>query len=329
MPADELPTISVVVPTFMRLGMLPQVLQPLLDDMVTPEVIVVVDGGNDGSYEYLEERALREPRLRPFLIANAGQAGAQQYGAERASGEVILFLDDDVIPEPGLVGGHARRHQEAADLVVLGYMPVVLAAAAGQPEWIGRRYAERYESKTRSWEREPERILATLWGGNVSVRACHVRDIPLLNRHSAIGYHVDLEFGIRAWEAGLRGVFDRGLISHHHYARTVSQFLRDRAVSAADRKILHQLHPDVLGELTGDYFSRDASMGARLILQIVRGRSRWPEHLLACAVHAMGRMHMFRSQELAADLIDRMMGQRITCAPDNLADEAAVRRWAD
>ena len=324
-PSAEVPTISVVIPTYRRRALLPHLLESLLGDVAATEIVVVVDGCDDGSYEYLERLAAGEAKLRPFFIPNAGQAGAQRYGAKRARGEVLLFLDDDVVAEPDLVIGHARRHRGGHDLVVLGYMPVAAAPVAGAPGWIVRRYADRYESMTRRWERDPDLILQTMWGGNVSVRACHVRGIPLLNCDAGLSYHVDLEFGIRAWKAGLRGVFDRSLLSQHHYSRTAAQFLRDRAVSAADRRILHQLHADLLGELSHDYFSHDGSAADRAILRIMRGRSGHAERLLARTVHALDRARMYRTQERAADLLDRMQGQRIACGPYAPAGGPALR----
>ena len=39
-----------------------------------------------------------------------GLARARNLGAERASGEILVFLDCDMIPEPQLVEAHARWH---------------------------------------------------------------------------------------------------------------------------------------------------------------------------------------------------------------------------
>ncbi|MDQ4142512.1 MAG: glycosyltransferase, partial [Actinomycetota bacterium] len=105
---ERLPTVSVVVPTYNRRENLPRVLEPLLADPATTELVVVVDGSRDGSFELVEERAATEPRLKPVFIENQGVARAHQTGVERASGEVVLLLADDVIAAPGLVMGHAR-----------------------------------------------------------------------------------------------------------------------------------------------------------------------------------------------------------------------------
>ena len=49
----------------------------------TTEVLVVVDGSRDGSFEYLQQVAEREPRLKPILHRESvGQTLAQQAGVE-------------------------------------------------------------------------------------------------------------------------------------------------------------------------------------------------------------------------------------------------------
>src|SRR4051794_23694299 len=113
-------TVSVVIPTYNRAARLRAVVDPLLADPSLHELIVVVDGSRDGSIELLEEIAVADGRLRPLWIENIGDMGARTRGAEIATGEVVLFLDDDVLPAPGLLAGHARHHAAAEGLVVVG-----------------------------------------------------------------------------------------------------------------------------------------------------------------------------------------------------------------
>ena len=59
-----LPKVSVVIPTYNDVSVLPDTLAPLLADEATAEVVVVVDGSRDGSYELLQGIADGERRLR-------------------------------------------------------------------------------------------------------------------------------------------------------------------------------------------------------------------------------------------------------------------------
>ena len=98
----------------------------------------------------LVERLIkRDARLRlervdrdPEGLERGGHA--REMGVQLASCEVILALDDDVIPRPGLVSGHARRHAAEKGLVVLGAMPVVTPAGR-RPDITAQIYGASYE----------------------------------------------------------------------------------------------------------------------------------------------------------------------------------------
>jgi len=84
---------------------------------------MAVDGSDDGSVEWLKERRRDDGRIVVLDLPNRGAGATRQAGIEAASGDVVLLLDDDVIAEPGLVGGHLRHHADLEPKVVIGYMP--------------------------------------------------------------------------------------------------------------------------------------------------------------------------------------------------------------
>src|SRR5947199_7203226 len=114
-------TASVIVPTT---GSRPlgRVLGPLLDDEATAEVLVVLD---TGAAVHLDGDG--RVRLVHLPEGQSGESAARQTGLEAAREDVVVFLDDDVIPGPGLVSGHAARHGAETHRLVLGYMPIELA----------------------------------------------------------------------------------------------------------------------------------------------------------------------------------------------------------
>jgi len=68
------------------------------------------------------------PAGAPFTATVAAQqrdgfglARARNLGAERASGEILVFLDCDMIPEPQLVEAHARWHHVDDRLLTVGF----------------------------------------------------------------------------------------------------------------------------------------------------------------------------------------------------------------
>jgi len=268
----ELPSVSVVIPTYGRRRRLPEVLCPLLADPATHELIVVVDGCHDGSIELLDDLAATDARVMPVFVENAGAMAARCTGVERASGEVILILDDDVVAEAGLVAGHAGRHAEKQRLVVMGYMPVAEPAHDDLARFIGELYSREYERTCLDHEADPRGILYRLWGGNVSLRRRDFLAVGLDARRSVPGYNADRDFGLRCLRAGLDGVFDRSLRARHLYERTLDGYLRDARDSGESTLRVHAAHGDVVGPYRPS-FEGGLPFAGRLAIQASRRRA--------------------------------------------------------
>lgn len=106
---------SIIVPTYNRPKHLAQTLQAL-SRLETACEIVVVD---DGSAHSL--RSIVQP-FRVILIeqANAGPAAARNAGACAASGDLLLFTDDDCRPEPNWVSAFLTCHQAQPNALLGG-----------------------------------------------------------------------------------------------------------------------------------------------------------------------------------------------------------------
>ena len=224
-------------------------IEPLLRDEGTLEVIVVVDGSTDGTAEWLASRAGVEPRLRFVVTSNQGGGRARQTGVEHARGSLVLLLDDDVIPSEGMVTGHRARHSGSEGLVVLGDMPIEFNAQ-GRDAWVVQRYREEYRRQRSSWQRDPGRILEHLWAGNFSLSRASIEAMGGLDPGVRMDYHTDLVCGLRAHDAGLRGIFAPELVAEHRYERDLDGFCRDCFRHGHDRAVLCDLFPERFGEVT-------------------------------------------------------------------------------
>lgn len=92
--------ISIVVPTYNRLHILKKTLPAVLGQRSVGEVLVVDDGGNDGTWKWLNTVADREPKLRPIRQSpNQGSPTARNRGLREARGSWVLLCDDDVVLE--------------------------------------------------------------------------------------------------------------------------------------------------------------------------------------------------------------------------------------
>ncbi|MFQ5842317.1 MAG: glycosyltransferase family 2 protein [Thermodesulfobacteriota bacterium] len=117
--------VSVIICTYNRKEVLKKCLDALfLQDFpsLSYEVIVVIDGSTDGTETMIRE--IRSPcRFKWMNQENRGPAAARNRGAKEAEGEVLLFLDDDIIGVPELITEHVKSHQ-AENPLVLGNIPL-------------------------------------------------------------------------------------------------------------------------------------------------------------------------------------------------------------
>ncbi len=92
-------SISLVMPVYNASSTLPVVLPPLLDSLANggiSELIVVDDNSTDDGLDLCREhdiRVLRTPH-------RSGPAGARNLGVEHATGDIVLFIDADVVMTP-------------------------------------------------------------------------------------------------------------------------------------------------------------------------------------------------------------------------------------
>lgn len=312
-PDDAVPPrMSVVVTTYNRAHRLRSVLKPLIDDPAAEEIVVVIDGCRDGSLELVNEIATEHPQVRPLFIENSGDMAARDAGARAARGDVVLFLDDDVIAGPGLVAGHARRHQAGDVDAVIGYMPIDLPDRRAPGDVATRLYAREYEGRCAVYERDPESALRELWGGNFSMRRDRCVEIGMANAAFTEHYHADRDFGIRCLEAGMRGTFDRSLRATHQHERTLASFRRDARSQGAARVLVAHDHRGPAFTLTPEVFERNLPGPAARLVRFGR-RRRAAAALgttLDAAVRASGAARLWPLQDVCARILRRLDQQR-------------------
>jgi len=146
------PLVSVVVPTYNRLSRLERVLTAL-EDQTFPredyEIVIVSDGSTDGTDEYLSGAADRGA-LTFGRQANQGPAAARNHGVALARGDLVLFVDDDVVAAPRLVAEHVASHDAVGrDAIVIG--PMLTPPDHDMRPWVQWEQAmlyKQYESLT-------------------------------------------------------------------------------------------------------------------------------------------------------------------------------------
>ncbi|MCX4823485.1 bifunctional glycosyltransferase family 2 protein/CDP-glycerol:glycerophosphate glycerophosphotransferase [Streptomyces sp. NBC_01142] len=118
-----MPRLSIIVPVRRVRGSLRECLESVLSQSFTDlEVIGVADGSPDGSGQLLDEIAAGDARVRAVHLADpAGSDSRRTAGAERATGDYLLFLEGTYVLLPGALQRIADRLADAKDPDVLLY----------------------------------------------------------------------------------------------------------------------------------------------------------------------------------------------------------------
>lgn len=133
---------SIVVCTYNRAASLGDTLRALRALEVPPavswEVVVVDNNSKDDTRAVVEDATKGFPRLRYFFQPLQGLSHARNMGIEAARGDLLLFTDDDVLPEPDwlvrIVDG-MRAHQADAGG---GYIAPIFEVPP--PVWLTERF---------------------------------------------------------------------------------------------------------------------------------------------------------------------------------------------
>jgi glycosyltransferase involved in cell wall biosynthesis len=303
------PLTSVLFATYKRRPLLPSVLEPILADPAADEVVVVVDGCDDGSMELLDEISQRDPRLRPLYVTNGGAARALLAGARLARGRVVVILDDDEILAPGAIRGHTAHHVGQGNLIVVGYVEMNFPPRRRPGDYARYLYAKQYDRDCAIWQRDPEMILRNLWGGFISMRRADYIKVMNGAQEFIDGYHYDLDFGARCMELGLQARFDPSLRALHLYERSAAAYLRDGRSSGRNRILIHGAHPTVLPPIDPSFVARGLPPVGRVALKAIM---RCPVLLsvVRAGTKVAGRLHMWRLENGGAGLMKAVEQKR-------------------
>ncbi len=213
--------VSVIVPTFNRRERLALVLQALSRQTTPPEsfeAVVVDDGSTDGTDSWLA--AQRFPfRLRLIRQQNAGPAAARNAGVGAAAGRLVLFLDDDVVPEPQLIAEHLRSHQAEPGCGVIGTLSSLPSYRQPWVAWEQEKVARQYRAMLNGIYPPTYR---QFWTGNASVERSLVLEAGGFD--GSYKRAEDIELAARLAQRGVRFRFNPAASGLHHAERSLASW---------------------------------------------------------------------------------------------------------
>ncbi len=220
--------------------------------------VVVVDDGSDPPLELAAPTPLRVRVIHQEDLG-FGLARARNNGARTADGDVLAFLDCDMVPEDHWLASHARWHHAASDLLTLGFRNHVdvagidAAAVRGRPgslaelfdgrpvqrpEWIERRM-----SLTEDLASDADDVFRVVTGGNFAVSAEFFRTVGEFDESFTQWGSEDIEFGWRAYALGAVLVPERAALCWHQGEGAVLSETEEVSLQQQRDKLSH-LIPD-------------------------------------------------------------------------------------
>jgi GT2 family glycosyltransferase len=299
--------ISVVIPTYNRLPILQKCLRALEDQQLQPpvdrfEVVVVDDGSSDDTVRWLRDHASAFPHVRLFCQEHGGPAQGRNRGVEEAHGEVIVFIDSDLVVTPSFLVCHARALETAwrqrGDRLCFTYGAVINTANFEHPT------SEPHKLTDLSWA-----YFAT---GNVAIARDLLERAGLFDTSFHLYGWEDLELGERLRQLGVVLVRAPEAVGYHwHPALTLDQIpdlMRVERERARMALVFFRKHPTrrvrtiiqytwlhrLLWELlTFGGLLNERTLSPFLAWLLRHGQARWAMEVLRLPLNRLGVRELF------------------------------------
>ncbi|MEB3352587.1 MAG: glycosyltransferase family 2 protein [Cyanobacteriota bacterium] len=234
--------VSVVIPTYNRLPILRQCLRALEQQRLGPplegyEVVVVDDGSTDATVAWLQQQRAELPHVRLFEQEHGGAAAGRNLGVEQARGDVIVFIDSDLVVTDGFLLSHATALEadwrRRGDRRSFTYGAVINTANFEAPT------SERHKLRDLSWA-----YFAT---GNVAIERQLLLRAGLFDTGFRLYGWEDLELGERLRRLGVRLVRCPAAVGYHWHPplslEQIPQLVRVEHERARMGLVFYRKHP--------------------------------------------------------------------------------------
>ena len=285
-----------VVPTFERCASVLRLLRALGQQTVPAdsfEVVVSIDGSEDGTREMVG--AFRAPyALRNLWHPNRGRAAALNAGLLVASGDVIVFLDDDMEPAPGFVEGHRHAHAGPRTLGVVGAAPIVVGDDAPS---ITRYVGDAFNARLERLARADQVHFKDAYTGNFSAPRSLLERVGGYDEGFQAYGHEDYELLLRLTKVGAELVYCPQALAYQHYDKAFPAVARDAMARGRTAVYFTSKHREVAGELRLAAYARE-TWKWRLLRGVLLAGSRVFRHLPQAIVSLVTMLEARRPRRL-------------------------------
>lgn len=263
--------VSVIIPTHTRSKALRKTLESLSSQTFPRQYfeVLVISDRFAGSVQEIAQDFEAPFAFEIHLQPGNGPSIRRNYGAARARGELLIFLDDDIVVEPQLIEAHVAAHREGEPKTVVGYFPPL---RTGEEDFFRLHLKDWWESSFHEMRDPSHRYkYSDLFSGNFSLPAGLFRKLGGFDTRYVC--RDDSELGYRLLKAGARISFcEQARCWHHDTTDTRRLFARKYEEGKADVQ-LGQQYPELRPALLMSYLIDYSLLPSRILRQMV---FRWP-----------------------------------------------------
>lgn len=240
----DCPSFSVIIPTFQRRDVVCDAVRAAcaIEYSGKVELIVVIDGSTDGTDDALNALPCKRS-LKVVVQENQGAAAARNRGAREATGDILLFLDDDMICSADIIEQHAAMYRSGADAVV-GDFPTDSESPDG---FLSDSIADQEH-----WHREGAALTPfDVFTGQLSVRRRVFEELGGFDESFTAGGNYgneDIDFGARLLERFTLRHNPRAICRQRTAVAPREYMRRAKSVARADIRFAAK-HPQLAREL--------------------------------------------------------------------------------
>jgi glycosyltransferase involved in cell wall biosynthesis len=275
---EEQPFISIIIPAYNAREHLDRCLDALLaSSYASCEIIVVDDGSTDDTAEMARAKGVTViERTR-----QAGPGAARNEGALQAKGEILLFIDADVLVTEGTVALVAKRFAENPDVDAL------FGSYDDNPS--EENFLSQYKNLSHHYvHQQSSEEAVTFWAGCGAVRKeVFDRAAGFDQERYARPSIEDIELGYRMKKMGCKILLDKALQVKHLKRWTLESLLRADILHRAVPWSMLMLETDqIVDDLNLQWRSKASACLAGLLfvmlgLALFRGEFLYGAALLA------------------------------------------------
>jgi glycosyltransferase involved in cell wall biosynthesis len=278
-------SISIIVSTYNGAGKIVNLLRSLTQQSYRDfELVIVVDGSLDNTEEVVKQYEGHFSEFKLIVQANKGRSAVRNRGVKEASGEVLIFYDDDMVPEEESIQKHINFHLNNKGILSGNSVELedkTKTDIQNYKAFLTKKWTEKYGDGYTQLDKENLFYTAA----NCSMKRNTFESLNGFDERLTDAEDYDL--GYRALRMNIPVYFDKGNKAIHQEAITCASYIRRlRTYNKAHIK-LKEFYPERLTISK----TTDPNKGKRLIYWILAssfwvklidmGLMRWimPQHL--------------------------------------------------